>query len=47
MVNVSVQYEVIREKVYDAYYSLQNAQVRLGLTKFHHKSTQLSSLPAH
>lgn len=27
MVHVSVQYEVIREKVYDAHYSLQNAQV--------------------
>jgi hypothetical protein len=27
MVNVSVQYEVIRAKVYEAHYSLQNATV--------------------
>jgi hypothetical protein len=29
MVHVSVQYQVIREKVYEAHYSLQNAQVKL------------------
>ena len=44
MVNVSVQYEVIREKVYDAHYSLQNAQVRTTkpiFINYYHASTQV------
>ena len=32
MVHVSVQYEVIREKVYDAHYTLENAQVSLFIS---------------
>jgi regulator of protease activity HflC (stomatin/prohibitin superfamily) len=46
MVNVSVQYEVIREKIYDAHYSLQNAQV---LLVFCHSATHslTHSHPCH